>query len=340
MMTTRPESDRAVAHYLVTGAAGFIASHVVELLLADGHRVTSIDDMNDFSDPRLKAWRVARLERSDGFRLRIGDVADRGTVESVFDDAAREGAGFDAVLNLAARAGVRPSVLDPWLYYRVNLNGTLNLLEAAVAHGVGKFVLSSTSSLYGACNSTPFREDADTDGPLSPYAASKKAAETLCYTYHYLHGVDVTVLRYFTVYGPAGRPDMSPFRFVQWIREGKPVTVFGDGSQERDFTFIDDIARGTVAAIAPLGYEVINLGSDEPVPLMALVRRIEKLTGRSAELRFEPAHAADMKATWADIGRAGRLLDWRPQTTFDDGVRRLVEWYEENREWARQIRTA
>jgi UDP-glucuronate 4-epimerase len=329
-----------VAHYLVTGAAGFIASQVATLLLEAGHRVTSIDDMNDFSDPRLKQWRVGQLRRHDAFRLHHGDIADRDTVAKIFDEAARERAGFDAVLNLAARAGVRPSVTDPWLYYRVNVTGTLNLLDAAAGAGVGKFVLSSTSSLYGARNPTPFHEDADTDKPLSPYAASKKAAETVCFTYHHLHGLDVTVLRYFTVYGPAGRPDMSPFRFVQWIREGRPVTVYGDGTQQRDFTYIDDIARGTVAAIRPVGYEVVNLGSDKPVPLMALIRRIEALTGRSAKLRFEPAHAADMQATWADIGRAERLLGWQPFTQFDDGVQRLVEWYEANRDWARQIRTA
>jgi UDP-glucuronate 4-epimerase len=326
-----------MAHYLVTGAAGFIGSTVAAQLLAGGHAVTSIDDVNDFSDLRLKEWRLARLEQHDGFRLYRGDIADRALVGRVFGDA---GGGFDAVLNLAARAGVRPSVVDPWIYYQANVTGTLNLLDAAVAHGVGKFVLSSSSSLYGAHTATPFREDANTDGPLSPYAASKKAAETICYTYHHLHGLDVTVLRYFTVYGPAGRPDMSPFRFVQWISEGRPVTIHGDGSQSRDFTYVEDIARGTIAAATRLGYEVINLGSDQPVQLMELIRRIESLTGREAALRFEPQHAADMQATWADIGKAERLLGWRPHTRFEEGVRLLVEWYDEHRDWARDIRTA
>ncbi|MGH7506249.1 MAG: NAD-dependent epimerase/dehydratase family protein, partial [Longimicrobiales bacterium] len=178
-----------------------------------------------------------------------------------------------------------------------------------------------------------------TDRPLSPYAASKKGAEALCYTYHYLSGIDVTVLRYFTVYGPAGRPDMSLFRFVQWISEGRPVTVFGDGLQERDFTYVDDIARGTVAALRPVGYEIINLGSDEPVVLADAIALVERLTGGTADIRRVPRHPADVLATWADIGKAERLLEWRPQTRFAAGVEKLVHWYGENRTWAREIRT-
>jgi nucleoside-diphosphate-sugar epimerase len=204
---------------------------------------------------------------------------------------------------------------------------------------VKKFVQASTSSLYGARNPRPFREDADTDGPLSPYAASKKAAETMCYTYHYLYGLDVTVLRYFTVYGPAGRPDMSLFRFVQWISEGRRVIVYGDGQQSRDFTYVDDIARGTIAALRPLGYEVINLGSDEPIVIMDAIRLVEELVGKKAVIEHQPRHPADVLATWADIGKAERLLNWRPQFPFGEGVARLVAWYQENREWAKDIVT-
>jgi nucleoside-diphosphate-sugar epimerase len=182
-------------------------------------------------------------------------------------------------------------------------------------------------------------EDADTDRPLSPYAASKKAAETIAYTYHYLSGIDVTVLRFFTVYGPAGRPDMSLFRFVQWIAEGRPVIVFGDGKQERDFTYVDDVARGSVAALAPAGYEIINLGSDRPVVLLELVRLVEEFTGRTAKLEYRPRHPADVTATWANITKAKRLLDWEPRTSFRDGVHEAVEWYEKNRAWARDIVT-
>jgi nucleoside-diphosphate-sugar epimerase len=253
----------------------------------------------------------------------------------VFADAGT----IDGVINLAARAGVRPSVENPWIYNDANNTATLNLLDLCVKHDVGKFVLSSTSSLYGGDNPRPYSETANTDRPLSPYAASKKAAEVMCYSYHYLYGIDVTVFRYFTVYGPAGRPDMSLFRFVQWIREGRTVHVFGDGRQERDFTFVEDVARGTIAGLKKVGYEVVNLGSDEPFLLIDAIRMIEELTGREAQLEYSEAHKADVRATWANISKAESLLGWRPQTDFKEGIRRIVEWYEENREWAKEIET-
>jgi len=321
-------------HVLITGTAGFIAGKVAEFLLDEGHTVTGVDNLNDAYDVRLKEWRLARLEAWPGFRFQRLDVADRRALRPCFQDPPP-----DAVINLAARAGVRPSVQDPWIYLEANVTGTLNLLELCREFDVKKLVLASTSSLYGASNALPFREDANTDRPLSPYAASKKAAEALCYTYHALYGLDVTVFRYFTVYGPAGRPDMSPFRFVQWIWEGRPVTVYGDGRQSRDFTYVDDIARGTVAGLRPLGYQVINLGSDQPVVLMDLVRLVEELAGRQAILEFRPAHPADVPATWADIGRAEQLLGWRPRVPFREGVERLVDWYRDNRDWAREIDT-
>jgi len=321
-------------HVLITGTAGFIAGKVAEFLLDEGHTVTGVDNLNDAYDVRLKEWRLARLEAWPGFRFQRLDVADRRALRPCFQDPPP-----DAVINLAARAGVRPSVQDPWIYLEANVTGTLNLLELCREFDVKKLVLASTSSLYGASNALPFREDANTDRPLSPYAASKKAAEALCYTYHALYGLDVTVFRYFTVYGPAGRPDMSPFRFVQWIWEGRPVTVYGDGRQSRDFTYVDDIARGTVAGLRPLGYQVINLGSDQPVVLMDLVRLVEELAGRQAILEFHPAHPADVPATWADIGRAEQLLGWRPRVPFREGVERLVDWYRDNRDWAREIDT-
>jgi len=323
-----------MARYLVTGAAGFIGSKVAEQLLDRGDAVVGVDNLNDAYDVRLKEWRLGRLEARDGFEFRRMDIADRPAIDALF-----EGAGYDAVINLAARAGVRQSVEDPWIYLETNATGTLNLLGACVRSGVGKFVLASTSSLYGADNPRPYAEDADTDRPLSPYAASKKAAEAMCYTFHYLHGLDVTVLRYFTVYGPGGRPDMSLFRFTQWIREGRPVTVFGDGRQERDFTYVDDIARGTVAALAPLGYEIINLGSDQPVPLMEAVRLVEEFSGEKARIENRPRHPADVLATWASIEKAKARLGWTPEVSFREGVRRLVEWYDANREWTRTIVT-
>ena len=326
-----------MGRYLLTGAAGFIGSRVAELLLERGDTVLGVDNLNDAYDVRLKQWRLDRLLTSDRFHFRRLDITDRPALDAFFREAAAT--PVDAIINLAARAGVRYSVIDPWVYLDTNATGTLNLLENARVHGIGKFVLASTSSLYGADNPMPYSEDARTDRPLSPYAASKKAAEALCFTYHYLYAIDVSVLRYFTVYGPAGRPDMSLFRFVQWISEDRPVLVYGDGTQQRDFTFVDDVARGTVAALRPLGYDVINLGSDQPIVLAAAVRLVEELLGRRARIERRPRHPADVHATWADIGKAGRLLEWRPEVPFATGVRTLVDWYAENREWARDVPT-
>jgi len=324
-----------MARYLVTGAAGFIGSNVVHQLLERGDDVIGVDNLNDAYDVRLKQWRLARLEGRDGFRFLRADITDRDAFARVFTDGAR----FDGVINLAARAGVRPSVENPWIYNAANADGTLNLLDLCVKHDVPKFVLSSTSSLYGGDNPRPYREDASTDRPLSPYAASKKAAEVMCYTYHYLHGLDVTVFRYFTVYGPAGRPDMSLFRFTQWIREGRTVQVFGDGRQERDFTFVEDVARGTIAGLQRVGYEVFNLGSDSPHLLIDTIRIIEQLTGEQARIEYSDAHRADVRATWANIDKSRRMLGWEPRTDLAEGLRRLVEWYDENRDWAHEIRT-
>ena len=376
-------------HILVTGAAGFIASKVCEFLLAEGHSVVGMDNFNDAYDVRLKDWRLAQLNGKLGFEFHRLDICDRSALQQLFKQKARgqlvqqrpepnkpnkrnepkklnqPSRLFDAVINLAARAGVRQSVENPWVYYDTNVTGTLNLLELCKDFGVQKFVLASTSSLYGQPtqpgkldNSSkrnkpvkrderdkpnklnkPFSESDSTDGPLSPYAASKKAAEALCYTYHYLHKLDVTVLRYFTVYGPAGRPDMSLFRFVQWISEGKEVTVFGDGKQSRDFTYVDDIARGTIAGLMPLGYEVINLGSDKPIGLNQAIQLVEKLVNQKAKVHFVPRHPADVLATWANISRAKKLLKWKPYISFEDGLKNLVSWYQQNRSWASQIAT-
>ena len=322
--------------YLVTGTAGFIASKVAEFLLADGHTVIGVDNLNDAYDVRLKEWRLKQIQDHPLFTFYDLDITQSGELRKLFQAPEPP---FDGVINLAAWAGVRRSVKDPWIYLETNAKGTLNLLELCRNHGVEKFVLASTSSLYGKDNPMPYREDQDTSRPLSPYAASKKAAEAMCYTYHYLYDLDVTVFRYFTVYGPAGRPDMSLFRFTQWIAEGRPVTIYGDGTQKRDFTFVDDIARGTIAGLKPLGYEIINLGSDTPVVLMDTIQEIESLLGREANLVYEPSHPADVYATWADISKAERLLGWRPQTSYREGIAALVRWYENNREWAQDIST-
>jgi nucleoside-diphosphate-sugar epimerase len=331
--TSQPSS--VPGQVLVTGAAGFIGANVCELLLKQGSRVVGVDNFSDAYDTRLKHWRLEQLMALPGFTFHPVDITDRAALEqTVF-----AGQPFDAVINLAARAGVRQSVENPWIYIDTNVTGTLNLLELCRMHGIQKFVLASTSSLYGANNPRPFREDANTDGPLSPYAASKKAAEGLCYTYHYLYQLDITIFRYFTVYGPAGRPDMSIFRFIQWIDQGRPVKIFGDGQQERDFTYVDDIARGTVAGLRPLGYRVINLGSDTPVVLMHALKLVEQFLGKSATLDHVDRHPADVRATWANIGKAEEVLGWRPQLSFEEGVRRSVEWYQANYAWARDIQT-
>ncbi|MCZ6768585.1 MAG: SDR family NAD(P)-dependent oxidoreductase [Acidobacteria bacterium] len=319
--------------YLVTGAAGFIGSKVCEFLIGEGHEVVGIDNLNDAYDVRLKEWRLEQLQGKLEFRFHRVDICSRDQLRDVFSSK------FQAVINLAARAGVRQSLENPWVYFETNLTGTLNLLELCREFDVNKFVLASTSSLYGASESVPFTEDSPTNEPLSPYAASKKGAEALCHSYHYLYGIDITVLRYFTVYGPAGRPDMSLFRFVQWISEGQDVMVFGDGQQSRDFTYVDDIARGTIKALRPLGYETINLGSDQPIVLMDAIRLIEELVGKEAKLEFRPRHRADVMATWADITKAVELLEWAPQHDFKAGLEALVLWYQANRAWARQVAT-
>ncbi len=321
----------------MTGCAGFIGWKVCELLLQEGHTVTGIDTLNEAYDARLKQWRLQQLETHPGFSFHRLDVTDRPALRNLFISKFEiRNSKFESVINLAARAGVRQSLEDPWAYYDTNVTGTLNLLELCRKFNVQKFILASTSSVYGEAE-RPFHEDAPTDRPLSPYAASKKAAETLCYTYHRLYGLDVTVFRYFTVYGPAGRPDMSIFRFVKWIAESQPLIVYGDGTQERDFTYVDDIARGTVLGLKPLGYEIINLGSDHPVKLNQIIESIERLLGQKGVIQSRPGHPADVPATWADVSKAKRLLGWTPETTWEEGLEQAVKWYLEHRSLANSI---
>lgn len=317
--------------YLVTGCAGFIASRITRRLVEAGHEVVGVDDLNVAYDPALKLWRLERLRPLPNFTFHRADIADRAALAPIFDS------GFDAVFNMAARAGVRQSLEDPWVYIETNAKGMLNLLDLARRHDVPRVLLSSTSSLYGANDVRPFREDTSTDRPLSPYAASKKAAESMCAAYAHLYGMHTPVLRYFTVYGPAGRPDMSIFRFIRWVAEGEPVVVYGDGAQERDFTYVDDIAEGTIAALGARGFDVFNLGGDSPHRLDEVLTLVEKHVGRAARVEHRPVHRADVRATWADIGHAREVLGWSPKVSLDEGVRRTAAWYAENRSWASKL---
>ena len=327
-----------MSRYLVTGAAGFIGARVSTLLLEQGHQVVGIDSLNNAYDVRLTQWRLQKLQAIPAFAFSRGDLADRVVVETLWNK--HDGNALDAVINLAARAGVRQSVENPWVYVDTNVTGCLNLLDLCRQRGVPKFVLASTSSVYGAEAPLPTPETAPSDRPLQPYAATKKAAEHLAHTYHFLHGLDVTVVRYFTVYGPAGRPDMSMFRFCQWIHEGRPVRVNGDGHQSRGFTYVDDIARGTIQALRPLGFEVINLGGHETITINDLVARMAELIGQPARVETRPSHPADMQANWANVEKAGRLLGWEPAVSLQDGLPRLVEWYRAHRDWASQVETS
>lgn len=346
---------------LITGAAGFIAARTSELLLGQGHDVVGVDNLNDYYDVRLKDWRLSRLLGSAArplgadskksvyadTQLLLGGSAAKGQGKFTFlaldieDLAALDrlfsGHKFDGVLNLAARAGVRYSMENPHVYLSTNTGGTLNILECMRKHGVRKHVLASTSSLYAGCP-MPFTEDLPVNTPLSPYAATKKAAELLAYSYHKLYGIDTTVLRYFTVFGPAGRPDMSVFRFIKWIDSGEPLELMGDGSQSRDFTYVDDIARGTIAALKPLGYEIVNLGGGRnPITLQAVIAFIEKALGKKAKIDGKPFHIADIKETWADISKAERLLGWKPLVSPIDGFQKSVDWYLANKSWCQHV---
>ena len=322
-----------MATYLVTGAAGFIASKVCELLLAEKHTVVGVDNMNDYYDVHLKHWRLAQLQAGRGFVFYPLDIENMTALDKIFDLHQ-----FDAVFNLAARAGVRASLKQPELYERTNVLGERNVLECQRVHGVKKQVLASSSSLY-AGQPMPFTEDQPVNQPQSPYAETKLKAEKLAHTYHVEHGLDVSVLRYFTVIGPGGRPDMAPFRFIKWIDERRPITLYGDGTQARDFTYIDDIARGTILAVKPLGYEIINLGGGRnPMSLLAMIAQIEKALDRKARIVHRPASAADMKETWADITKAKRLLGWVPTVTAEEGFWRIVDWHIEHRDLVKSIK--
>lgn len=307
---------------LVTGGAGFIGSHLCEALLARGERVICLDNFNDYYSPERKRRNIAGCLAHPDFRLYEADVRDEAAVASLFEQERPE-----RVVHIAAMAGVRYSVQQPRLYAEVNVGGTLVLLENARRQGVRNFVLASSSSVYGASSRVPFREDDPCVHPISPYAATKRAAELLAYTYHHLYGLRCTCLRFFTVYGPRGRPDMAPYRFLDWIYREEPLEFFGQGHR-RDFTYIDDIIAGVLAALeADFPFEIINLGNSHPIPTEEFIALIEEIVGKKARLVRLPPMPGDVPQTYADISKARRLLGFEPRTPVEEGMGRFFAWY-------------
>lgn len=307
---------------IVTGAAGFIGSHLCERLLRDGWTVVGVDNFDNFYDPQVKRGNIKDCLRNKQFKLVEADIRDSAVMNKVAGESA------DVIVHLAAKAGVRPSIAQPALYADVNINGTVTLLEAAKKNNIKKFVFASSSSVYGNNKKVPFSEDDNVDFPISPYAATKKAGELICHTYHHLAGISMTCLRFFTVYGPRQRPDLAIHKFARLIEDGKPIPVYGDGSMMRDFTYIDDIIDGTVAGIKKCaGYNIYNLGESRPVTVNNLIGEIEKTLGKKAVIERLPLQLGDVERTYADITKARRDLGYNPNTDISDGLKYFVEWF-------------
>jgi UDP-glucuronate 4-epimerase len=313
-------------HVLITGGAGFIGSHLTRRLLGQGERVTVLDDFNDFYDPARKRKNVEEFAGRPGYAVVEGDIRDAKLVDTLFAQA-----GFDSVVHLAARAGVRPSLKEPVLYEEVNCIGTLRLLEAARRHGPRNFVFGSSSSVYGINTKVPFAESDEVNLPISPYATTKRTGELLCFNYHHLYGLRTSCLRFFTVYGPAQRPEMAIHKFTDLVARGKPVPMYGDGSTRRDYTYVDDIIDGIVAArdLAP-GFEIFNLGGAETTSLLDLVHWIAEELGVAPDIDRQPEQPGDVPITYADVAKARRMLGYSPKVHIREGLRRFVRWYREN----------
>jgi UDP-glucuronate 4-epimerase len=309
---------------LITGAAGFIGSHLCERLLRDGRQVLGVDNFDDFYDPQIKRRNIADCLKNDNFELVEADIRDRAAIGEAV------GKGVDVIVHLAAKAGVRPSIDQPLLYADVNINGTTVLLEAAKEQGIGKFIFASSSSVYGNNEKVPFSEDDNVDFPISPYAATKKAGELICHTYQHLYGMSITCLRYFTVYGPRQRPDLAIHKFARLIEDGKPISIYGDGTMSRDFTYIDDIMDGTVAAMEKCGgFHIYNLGESRPITVSELVVEIEKALCKKAIKEYVPPQPGDVERTYADVTKAINELGYNPKTKIEDGLAKFVGWLRE-----------
>ncbi|MFH1370057.1 MAG: NAD-dependent epimerase/dehydratase family protein [Planctomycetota bacterium] len=306
---------------IVTGAAGFIGSHLCQRLLNDGWAVVGVDNFDDFYDPKIKRDNIKSCLQNKLFRLAEADIRDPADMNKTMSD------GADIVVHLAARTGVRPSIAQPALYTDVNINGTVAMLETARKNGVKKFVFASSSSVYGNNEKVPFSEQDNVDFPISPYAATKKAGELICHTYHHLFGISITCLRYFTVYGPRQRPDLAIHKFARLIEQGKPIPVYGDGSMMRDFTYIDDIIDGTISAINRCdGYNIYNLGESRPITVNNLIAEIEKALGKNAAKEYLPLQPGDVIRTYADVTKAAKDLGYSPNTEISEGLKKFVDW--------------
>jgi UDP-glucuronate 4-epimerase len=306
---------------LVTGSAGFIGSHLTERLLADGSTVVGVDNFDDFYETKVKRSNIENCLTNDNFQLIEADIRDFAVMDETI------ASGFDIIVHLAARTGVRPSIKNPALYADININGTMVLLEAAKKHKINKFIFASSSSVYGNNKKVPFSEDDSVDFPISPYAATKKACELICHTYHHLYNIDMTCLRYFTVYGPRQRPDLAIHKFARLIEQDKPIPVFGDGSMMRDFTYIDDIIDGTTAAIRHCsGFNIYNLGESRPISVNDLIIEIEKALGKKAVRQYLPPQPGDVERTYADVTKAVEELGYNPSTQIQDGLKKFTNW--------------
>jgi UDP-glucuronate 4-epimerase len=312
---------------LVTGGAGFIGSHMVDRLASDGRPTICLDNFNDYYSPAIKRDNVAGVAEKDCVEVIEGDIRDQDLCRRIFGNHE-----VDRVVHLAARAGVRPSIEEPVLYERVNCEGTLNLLECAREHDVQMFVFGSSSSVYGITTEVPFREDTPIDCPISPYAATKRAGELYCYTYHHLYDLPVVALRFFTVYGPRQRPDLAIHKFVRLIDREEPITRYGDGTSRRDYTYVSDIIDGVEAALdSDLEFEIINLGNSHPIELRQLIELIENAMGQKAAIEQLPDQPGDVPLTYADVSKARNLLAYDPEVPIADGIKRFVEWYRQSK---------
>jgi UDP-glucuronate 4-epimerase len=311
---------------LITGAAGFIGSHLSERLLADGWTIIGVDNFDDFYDPQIKRRNISDCLKNTNFQLVEADIRDRDAMDKV------TGEDIQIIVHLAAMAGVRPSIAQPLLYADVNLNGTIMLLELAKKHGIEKFIFGSSSSVYGNNKKVPFSEDDNVDFPISPYAATKKAGELICHTYHHLFSISITCLRFFTVYGPRQRPDLAIHKFARLIEQGNPIPVYGDGSMMRDFTYIDDIVNGIVAAMGQCdGFNIYNLGESEPITVNDLIAEIENALGKKAIRQYQPLQLGDVKRTYADVTNAARDLGYNPSTSIQAGLKKFTVWLREHK---------